>query len=51
MPTAFDEESQIQTQAQIAALSVRHEKKRRHLDHLSAIALTSGSTIQMMGGE
>jgi hypothetical protein len=28
MPTALHEESQIQTQAQIAALSARHEKEK-----------------------
>ena len=31
MPTAFDEESQMQVQAQIAALKAQHEKEKEEL--------------------
>lgn len=31
MPSAFDEESQLQTQAQIAALKAHHEKEKEEL--------------------
>jgi transposase-like protein len=31
MPTAFDEESQLQAQAQIAALKAQHEKEKEEL--------------------
>ena len=31
MPTAFDEESQMQAQAQIAALQARHEQEKEEL--------------------
>jgi len=31
MPTAFDEESQMQAQAQIAALKAQHEKEKEEL--------------------